>query len=333
MGGFRMRISGSRIMRADSSLLSLIGLAVCLLALILGPACGGGEKKKDPVLIAESKRLASQGSYWYERGCYSRAERFFFQAMETARLLDDLRGMLRARNNLGAVALAQGRYDEAGEHLAKALELNDSVKSRAEESLIFGNLAGLAFKAGRFEEAEKMWLKAVAAAELDQNQTGLALHLNNLGMYMRTRDRLDEAEKVLRRAQAAAAQKKQTRTLAATHLQLGLTAQARDDLIQAQNHVSLALALDKEAENPPGIAQDHEKLGLIFQQRKMWAEAARGFDRAIYLYSALADRPGVERVFELLKSNQARSGKPESLAPYQRLLKTAAETNESILCR
>lgn len=311
---------------------AVLGLLVLTLALL--PACSGGSnQKKDPALIAESKRLASHGSYWYKRGCFSRAERYFFQAMKTSRLLDDLPGILRARNNLGATALAKGRYKEAGEHLHKALELNQSVKSQAEQSLILGNLAGLAYKVNRLSEAERFWREAAALAEGDAGRTGLALHLNNLGMLLRKQNRLDEAETILGRAQTLAVTNEQTQTLAASHVQLGLLSQARGDMIAAENHLKAALEMDKKLENPLGIAQDLERLGLLFQQRRMWTEAARELDRAIYLNAALGQGEKVRRIYELLKKNQIRGGPPKSLDPYKKLLGVDYNPSESILCQ
>jgi tetratricopeptide (TPR) repeat protein len=106
------------------------------------------------------KRLAAEGSYWFERGCFRRAERYFRQALEASRLVDNLEEMVRAYNNLGAVALAQDHYVEAGEHLQKALEFNSLLNSAREEAFALGNLGSLAFKAGRHQEAEELWEKA-----------------------------------------------------------------------------------------------------------------------------------------------------------------------------
>ena len=124
----------------------------------------------------------------------------FTRPWEASRLVDDLKEMVRARNNLGAVALAQGHWVEAGEHLQKAMELNSLLGSSQEESFALGNLGSLAFKVGRQQEAEELWEKAIAVAEKDANQSGLAKHLNNLGMLYRKQGRPGRAESVLKRA-------------------------------------------------------------------------------------------------------------------------------------
>ncbi|MEW6264754.1 MAG: tetratricopeptide repeat protein [Thermodesulfobacteriota bacterium] len=314
--------------------IAVAGLLVVLF-IAVGPACSSGNKprKPDPVLLAEANRLASQGSYWYSRGCYQRAQRYFFQAAETSRLVDDLPGLVRAHNNLGAAALAQGRLAEAGEMLTRALELNKIVKDAAEEALILGNLAGMAFKAGRREEAEDLWRRAASSAQDLENQPGLPLHLTNLAMLLRTKGRLAEAEALLRQAQAAAVKNGPAGALAGIHLQLGLVAQASGDLNQAERQVSLALDLDKEAENPRGIAQDLEILGRLSQERSRWDQAVQELDRAIRLYAALGDQDKVREALGLLRENKTRSGRPESLTPYENLALRGEKETESLLCR
>jgi tetratricopeptide (TPR) repeat protein len=311
----------------------LIRRYVCLFTLFaLLASCGGGNQKKDPELIVQARRLASLGSDWYQRGCYPRAERYFRETLEASRLLDDLPGMLRANNNLGATLLALGRFEEAGTALQRAMELNQSVNSTAEASLILGNLAALAFRTGRTDQAENFWRLAVKKAEEDEQRTGLILHLNNLGMLLRTEKRLDQAEAVLLRAHELALRDERKGSLAGTSLQLGLLAQAGGDLAKAEEHLLSALELDKETVNPLGVAYDLEKLGLLYQERKSWVNAARMLDRAIFMRGAMGQKEKVVQIYKLLETNQARGGWPESLLPYQDLLDRDLDPGESMLC-
>ena len=295
-------------------------IVTALLAPLLFSACGGQKVKPDPALITEAKRLASQGSDLYDRGCFAEAERFFFRAMETSRLMDDRLAIVKARNNLGAAALAQGNLEQAGKHLAKALALNESVNDPALESLILGNLAALAFKSGNREDAEHLWLRALETAKTDEAQTGVALHQANLGMLCRLMLRFTEAEAYLRGAQAVALAGGQTGILAGVHSELGLLFQATGDLDLAEQHLKTALDLDKEVENPRGIAEDLEKLGRLYQAAGKWDKAAIELDQAIYLRAALAQVERVKDLYKLLRNNKAAGGKPENLEPYKLLV-------------
>lgn len=306
-------------------------LGICVVLSVVCGCMGRGERPDSPRL-AEAKRLATQGSKWYRQGCVKRAEQYFFQALEASRLVDDVEGMVRAHNNLAAVAMAQGYYDEASGYLREALELNERVKSTEEGPIILGNLGSLAYKLGRLQEAERFWREALAASEGGPRHSGLVLHLNNLGMLMRQEGKLTEAEDVLRRALNVAGQQGQGST-ANTHFQLALLAQTRSDLATAERHLSTALALDREAENARGIAQDLEHLGILHQMQHSWDRAAGEMDRAIRLYSALGSMDKVALLFSLLEANREASGIPESLEKYRRLLVAPGEEWESPLCQ
>ena len=310
----------------------LVALVVYVLLMMVG--CGGTPKSQyqDPPRLAEAKALASQGSYWFQRGCFEKAERYFYEALEASQLVDNLEEMVRVRNNLGAVALAQDHYVESAEHLQQALELNRLLKSTREESLTLGNLGSLAYKAGRYDEAEALWEKALAVAKKDSRKTGLAMHLNSLGMLKREQGRLDEAESILQKG-LSAAKENGGPTLANSYMQLGLVAQARGDFAEAEKQLSTALEVDKDAEYPIGIAQDLEKLGLLHQKEQSWEQAALEFDRAIRLYANLGDMDKVQHLYELLKVNQTEGGVPESLEPYEPLSVFPHEFWESPVCR
>ena len=294
--------------------------------------CGSAKGPSEPAIMVEANRLAALGSQYYNLGCYKQARDYFTQALKASRLLDDLPGILRSLNNLGAANLALGFLDEAGENLKQALEVNIKVKDGAEESLILGNLAGVAYKAGRVREAEDLWRRAVRAAEADEARTGLVLHLNNLGMLLRTENRRAEAWSVLKRAEKEAAEKERTGLLAGAYFQMGLLAWMDDDPGRAEEYLETALELDKKNENPRGIAQDLQKLGQLDQSRQMWARAARELDRAIYLYAALGQKDKVAEVYRLIQLNRTNSGRPDFMEPYDRLVKGEDEISDSLLC-
>ena len=302
------------------------------LCIVIAAGCAARSERPAPPRLMEARRLATEGSGWYRKGCVKRAEQYFYQALEASRLVDDVEGMVRAHNNLAVVAMAQGYYDEASVHLKRAWELNDQAKSTEEGPLILGNLGSLAYKVGRYQDAEGFWRQALAAAEGGGRQSGLVLHLNNLGMVTRQQGRLPEAETILRRALSLTGESEEGST-GNTHFQLALLAETRDDPSTAERHLSMALALDRGAENPRGIAQDLEQLGILHQRQQSWDRAAGELDRAIRVYAALGSTEKVEAVFRLLEANREGSGIPASLDPYRGLLVPPGEEWESPLCQ
>jgi tetratricopeptide (TPR) repeat protein len=303
------------------------------LLLTLTVACGGGPKNKLTPRLTEVKRLAAEGSYWFERGCFKRAKRYFYQALEASRLVDNLEEMVRAYNNLGAVALVQDHYVEASEHLQKSLEFNSLLQSAREEAFALGNLGSLAYEAGRYQEAEELWEKALVVAEKNPQKSGFAMHLNNLGMLRRKQGRLEEAESLFKRALARAENSGYRPTMANSHVQLGLVAEARGDFASAGKQLRRALEIDRAAENAFGIAQDLEQIGRLHQLQQLWQKAFFDLDRAIRLYGALGKMENVSQLYNLLEINKIQGGVPESLEPYEGLLVPPDEFWVSPLCK
>ena len=307
-------------------------IAALLLGLVLAFACAPAPEPR-PEIVEEADRLAGQGSEFFNRGCYEKAREYFELALETCRLLDDVEGILRAHNNIGATWLAEGRLDDAAWNLAKALELAQTVEKSSQEPLIYGNLGAAAFKAGKNDEAESMWRKAVDLAETLPVQPGLPLNLTNLGALYRDRKKYDQAEEFLQKAETAAQAPGQVRQLAGIQVQIGYLAEDRGDSAGAEKRLIRALELDKEGEHPRGVARDLEALGVHFQKREMWREAFEYLDRAIHLQAALGNPEKVKEIHELLKTNHGSGGIPSAMDLYDELLGADEEQSQSLLCR
>jgi tetratricopeptide (TPR) repeat protein len=303
----------------------LLALGVCL------AGCGGAAREQKPELLTQGDRLAAEGSQWYQKGCYNRARAYFAQSLSSARLVDDLPAMLRARNNLGAVALASGRLNEAGLHLQRAMFLNRVVRDQAQAAHIAGNLADLAYQQGELEKAGQLWKQAVDLARPEPGRAGLSLHLANLGAFERRQGRLRQAEAVLQEALGVA--EKQGEPQAGIHLQLGLLRQAQGLLGEAEKRLDTALDMDRQTANPGGIAADLTALGGLELERRRYAQAELYLDRALRLRLELGDRKQAAKVLGMLSTSHLQGRSPPSLEPYRRLLENASSQTESQLCR
>jgi tetratricopeptide (TPR) repeat protein len=138
--------------------------AVLAAVILAGSGCGGPLPPPDPPNLAEAKDSLSRGNYWFGRGCYREAGRFFKEGEISARLSDEVRLIIKALNSQGAAALAQGDPDRAANFLAQALDLAQAQPGRPELDRILGNLAALARRLGRPEDAGELWRAAVQAA-------------------------------------------------------------------------------------------------------------------------------------------------------------------------
>ena len=292
-----------------------------LAAVILAPtACGGPLPPPDPPNLAEAKDSLSRGNYWFERGCYREAERFFKEGEISARLSDEVRLIIRSLNSQGAAALAAGNLDRAANLLAQALDLAQAQPEHPELDRILGNLAALAHRLGRPGDAEDLWRAAdQAALKAKVSPATYRVSLARLHLAAGRRDDfLALADQTL-----AASPAPEPLVLADVFNLAGQAASLRDNPAAAENFFRQALALDRQMEYTPGLAQDTEALGVLLSGGEKSGEAAGFLDRAFYLRLALGDEKGAARVLEGLKKLSV-PGAPVSLEGYQAALKKPA---------
>ena len=288
--------------------------------------CGGPLPPLDPPNLAEAKDSLSRGNYWFGRGCYREAGRFFKEGEISARLSDDVRLIIRALNSQGAAALAEGDRDRAANLLAQALDLAQAQPGRPELDRILGNLAALAQGLGRAGDAEDLWLAAVrAAGEAGASPATYQVSLARLhqaagrpGEFLALADQaLAEARKGAEGPDFGPPEK----LVLADALNLaGQAAMEREDKAAAERFFHEALALDRQMEYVPGLAQNTEALGSLEKA----GEAAGFLDRAFYLRLALGDDRGAARVLAALDKLSRDSEFSISLDVYQAALRNPA---------
>jgi tetratricopeptide (TPR) repeat protein len=294
-------------------------LAALAVVIIAAPGCGGPLPPPDPPNLAEAKDSLSRGNYWFGRGCYREAGRFFKEGEISARLSDDVGLIIRALNSQGAAALAEGGLDQAANFLAQALDLAQAQPGQPELDRILGNLAALAQRLGRSEDAGDLWRAAVQAAA--GAGVSPATYQASLARLHLAAGRQEEFLALADQALAAArSEPTETLTLADALNLAGQAALLREDPAGAEQFFREALALDRQMEYTPGLAQDTEALGDLLTTLDRPEEAAGFLDRAFYLRLALGDARGAARVLAGLK----KLGAPVNLEGYQAALKNPA---------
>jgi tetratricopeptide (TPR) repeat protein len=283
-------------------------LAVLAALILAAPGCGGPLPPPDPPNLAGAKDSLSRGNYWFGRGCYREAGRFFKEGEISARLSDDVGLIIRALNGQGAAALAEGGLDPAANLLAQALDLAQAQPGQPEVDRILGNLAALAQRLGRSEDAGDLWRAAgQAAVQAGVSPATYQASLARLHLAAGRREEfLTLADQALAGARGAAAgvdpAAPENLSLADALNLAGQAAGFRGDRVAAEKFYREALALDRRMEYTPGLAQDTEALGNLLSEGERSGEAVGFLDRAFYLRLALGDTPGAARILAGLKS-------------------------------
>ncbi|UQZ87994.1 hypothetical protein C4J81_01675 [Deltaproteobacteria bacterium Smac51] len=302
---------------------------ILIAAALLTTACGGPLPPVDPPNLSGAKDALSRGNYWYERGCFLEAEKFFQEGLGAARLSDDVLLMVRAQNSMGTAALARGDLGLAAGLLEQALDMSTATSDEPELDKIMGNLGSLAFKAGQAADAEEFWLNAVQLAE--GKGASPAIHLCNLARLYLNQGR-PEFPALSARALAAAQAGADLTAKADAYNLAGHAALNAGDEAQADTYFQQALEMDRKTENTIGLAQDTESLGRLRQRQNQLQEAAGFLDRSFFLWAAAGDHVSRDRVYALLKELSRSAGFPKKMTPYDQARKHPSDFSLSSQC-
>ncbi|MDR3204671.1 MAG: hypothetical protein LBV23_07995 [Deltaproteobacteria bacterium] len=282
-------------------------------------SCAGPLLPEDPFYLKESKDALGRANYWYLRGCYQEAERYYALALEQARLADNVSIIVMALNGRGTVLLAKGSLSEAAVLLERAIELSQSQADRPGLDGVWGNLGLLAFKAGRVDDARDFWQKAAEEARLGQRSN--LIYLCNLArLEMKSGDEAKWKQLTAQAMEEASKEGAIERDKADAYNLNALLALKEGRRDEAESWLKMALELDRKNENQFGLANDLEALGSLEKQNEQNERAAASFDRAFYLFAALGDREAQKRILKELEALNSQSGFPKSLTTYRQVM-------------
>ncbi len=153
-------------------------------------------------------------------------------------------------SDVGALAYALGRYEDAERAWEQALRLARQHDDVEAEAAAAGNLVVLASRRGQGDRAVGLARRCVDRYREMEREEALAQALANLGTALLAMGRLDEAEPTLEESVALAAGRGEDGTRALATGNLGTLYLRRGELVQAEEAYRRALAL-REASGPP----------------------------------------------------------------------------------
>ncbi|MCP4658250.1 MAG: CHAT domain-containing protein [bacterium] len=197
-----------------------------------------------------------------------------------------------SQNDLGVLALIQGRLNRAEEALQSALDIRRRLASKS--LAVAGNLNNLAVVAGKRSElelAEGYYQQALEIQEsLAPKSVPTAKILNNLGLVAQDRGRFELAEEYYRRALEIEEELVPESLIVANPLNnLGLVALYRGDPDRAEDYIRQALEI-RERLIPEGlaVATSLHNLGVVAHTRGELHLAQEYYQRGLAIREKLA---------------------------------------------
>jgi tetratricopeptide (TPR) repeat protein len=261
--------------------------------MVAASGCGG---QADAARPSAAQRLNGEGVRRLERGDAKGAEETFWDALEEAALVDDLQGQAEAWNNLGALAMARGKPEEAlgchrtALHLHRARRVRDLGEVRTRS-----NLGAALLALGRMPEAEVHLAAAVdLASELHQADAALLARVGLASLALHKK----EAARAAELAKAAALDARKVEDFAALAAALAVEGAALDalgDPTGARARFEEALDLDRKREEPFAVANDLRFLSRIAERAGDTAAASSYLARSARISRWMGDYERAER--------------------------------------
>lgn len=299
-----------------------LNLSLWFILLTLVGGCGG---KVDPYgrQVRRALETALQGQELYQEGDYLRAGRSWQKALQLSQSIDHQPGVAQSLNNLGALALEQGKLAAAREFFTQALAINQELGDFRELAVNLANLATVAQKAGNLPEAEAYLHRArQAAAVTSDTRLQARLQVQEAGLALDRGD-LAGAASLLASLTPAALGADQ----GAWHYQQGRLALAQGDPLQAWNHFAAALAADRWQLRHTAMAADLLGQTEAALALKDHGRAFAALKRATQIYLALRQLEPARRCLARLRQLKETGRLPESLALYEAQLKDLEALN------
>ena len=120
---------------------------------------------------------------------------------------------------------------------------------------------------GRLDDAEDWYRQSLTIKEELGNRPGMASTYHQLGIVAQARGRLDDAEDWYRQSLTINEELGNRPGMASTYHQLGIVAQARGRLDDAEDWYRQSLTINEELGNRPGMASTYHQLGIVAQHR------------------------------------------------------------------
>jgi CHAT domain-containing protein/Tfp pilus assembly protein PilF len=237
--------------------------------------------------------FAACGYLFYQKNQHDQAEKYYQQALSSARQSDPQSLTAAAiLNYQGRMALGREELDKAQDLVNAALQI---LEKRAPGSLTcasLSNRAGYMFQArGELEQSERYLRQGLAIRERSApDSAALAQSLQNLGDTLIMHGDLAEAESFHLRALSIWERVQPNSSYHAGLLvDLSSGADARGDLAKAEEYLHQALEIQRKLQpRGPGTAASLNNLGLILQERGQLAEAEESFEQSLAIKEELA---------------------------------------------
>jgi tetratricopeptide (TPR) repeat protein len=200
-------------------------------------------------------------------------------------------------HQLGEIEQACGRLEEAADWCRKSLAIKEQRGDRAGMATTYHLLSVIAYTAGRLEEAADWSRRSLAIEGQLGNRPGMAGTYHLLGAIAQAGGRLEEAADWFRESLAIKGELGNLSDMMISYHQLGTTALAGGRLDEAEDWYRKSLAIQEDLGDRHSMASTYHQLGATAQLRGQLDEAEDWYRKSLAIKEDLGDRPGMANTY------------------------------------
>jgi tetratricopeptide (TPR) repeat protein/transcriptional regulator with XRE-family HTH domain len=233
--------------------------------------------------------LKSLANLAAEQGQPELAHRLYQEALEVFRLLDDRRGFAITQNNLGILAREQGQPEQARLLYEEALSILREIGDQSSTAAVLTNLGNLARNMGQPELARLFLEESLTILRQLANRRSLAFALFNLGNLATDQGQFEQADQYLNEALITFRELQARRDAALTLQTLGLLMRKQEQNELARQHLEEALAIFHDLQDRRQQALTQRELATLARQQGQLEQAQQLYNGALAMLLPLED--------------------------------------------
>lgn len=242
-----------------------------------------------------AQALLHTGQIWRQKGDPRLALDYLGQALGLFEQAGDPAGTADTLDDIGHVLWLLGRYDEALDRSAAALERRRSLPDRAKVATSLLSIGNIERHRGLFNEAEACYTEALGIYRAAGDQAGLAACLNAVGMLAYQRGDTPAARRSWEDALELVEQMGSSPLQAVLLCHLGEVHLQQGSLAEAQARFTAALSLAHELSDRRLLSEATRALGTLALRRGDTKEALARCTEALHLAEEAGVRVDVGR--------------------------------------
>lgn len=224
-----------------------------------------------------------KGTANYLKSSYNDAIDFYEKALTIYQEIDDSKGIINVRNQLGLSLNNSGFQLKAINHYEQALVKAKAINDQLSIASVSNNIGVIYKNNGDIAKAITYFMIGLKAYEALENNEGIAGALSNIGLIYQSQNEIIKAIDYHNRSLGLFTELKDSINIANTYNNLGICYYQKDSLPQALTHHHKSLEIREQVNNSRGIINSLHNIGVVYLNMKDYQRALDYLNKSLLL--------------------------------------------------